>query len=298
MTRLEPYTMPVHSSDANVSLDVLRRYATEMRIDIIEMLTLAESGHPGGSLSAIDLITVLFFRHLDRTTQNALDPRRNRFVLSKGHGVPALYAVLAKLGIIEHSELVTLRRVDSRLQGHPHNGSLPYVEASTGSLGQGLSIAQGMAMSAKLDGLDDLRVYCLIGDGEFQEGQIWESLMSSAKFGLDNLVVMLDCNKSQIDGATADVMPIESVEQKVSAFNWTVQRIDGHDLTAIDLAFSAARAREGRPHFIIADTVKGKGVSFMEGNHDWHGKAPKRDEADLALAELRALLNQQTAPTA
>jgi transketolase len=290
--------MPVDSMIADVPLDVLRRYAIEMRIDIIEMLTRAESGHPGGSLSAIDLITVLFYRHLRRTPQNALDPRRNRFVLSKGHGVPALYAVLAKLGIINHDELQSLRQVDSRLQGHPHNGSLPYVEASTGSLGQGLSIAQGMAMAAKLDKLDDVRIYCLIGDGEFQEGQIWEALMSSAKYKLDNLIVMLDCNKSQIDGATSDVMPIEPVEQKVSAFNWEVQRIDGHDLKAIDLALSHARKLEGQPHFIIADTVKGKGVSFMEGNHDWHGKAPKLDEAAKAIAELQAMLNNLTASIA
>jgi transketolase len=296
MTRMEQNPMPVDATVADVSLDTLRRYATEMRIDIIEMLTRAESGHPGGSLSAIDLITVLFYRHLKRTIQNALDPHRSRFVLSKGHGVPALYAVLAHLGIIEKAELATLRCVDSRLQGHPHNGSLPYVEASTGSLGQGFSIAQGMAMAAKLNGHDDIRIYCLIGDGEFQEGQIWEALMSSAKFGLDNLTVMLDYNHSQIDGATVDVMPIESVEHKISAFNWDVQHIDGHDLEAIDLALSNARNRGGKPHFIIADTVKGKGVSFMEGNHDWHGKAPKRDEADAAIAELRSLFHSTSGP--
>ena len=291
MTRTEMNSPRVDPVVADLPLSLLRRYATEMRIDIIEMLTMAESGHPGGSLSAIDIITVLFYRHLHRTPHNALDPRRSRFVLSKGHGVPALYAVLANLGVIKRAELSSLRQLDSRLQGHPHNGSLPYVEASTGSLGQGLSIAQGMAMAAKLDGLIDCRIYCLIGDGEFQEGQIWEALMSSAKFGLDNLIVLLDYNKSQIDGATMDVMPIEPVEDKVSAFNWEVQRVDGHDLAAIDLALSNARRTEGRPHFIVADTVKGKGVSFMEGNHDWHGKAPKRDEADLAIAELRQLLN-------
>lgn len=295
MMRTDLKDTRVPQTSDSPSLDVLRKYATEMRIDIIEMITRAESGHPGGSLSAIDLVTVLFYRHLKRTPANALDPDRSRFILSKGHGVPALYAVLAKIGIIDHAELSSLRMVDSRLQGHPHNGSLPFVEASTGSLGQGFSIAQGMAMAAKLNGWDDVRIFCLIGDGEFQEGQIWEALMSSAKYHLDNLIVILDCNKSQIDGFTVDVMPIESVEEKISAFNWDVQRIDGHDFTAIDLALEHARSNVGKPQFIIADTIKGKGVSFMEGDYEWHGKAPKREEADRAISELRLMLEKMEA---
>jgi transketolase len=268
--------------------------ATELRMDIIRMLAGAGSGHPGGSLSAIDVITVVFCNYLRRTTENALVPERDRFVLSKGHGVPALYAVLARLGLIEHEELATLRRIDSRLQGHPHNGSLPYVEASTGSLGQGLSIAQGMALAARLNGWES-RVYCLIGDGETQEGQIWEALLSARKFALDNLVVVMDCNKGQIDGATRDVMDIEPLVERLHSFGWHVQRINGHDFAAIDAALAAAQRREGRPHIIIADTVKGKGVSFMENNCDWHGKAPNAAEAGRALAELQSLLETHPA---
>lgn len=273
------------STTDTLSYEALQHLATDMRIDILRMIHAAASGHPGGSLSLIDILNVLFHRHVHRTPDNVLDPDRHRVVLSKGHGVPALYAVLSRLGVIDPSSLLSLRTLGSPLQGHPHNVSLPAVEASTGSLGQGLSMAQGMAMAAKLD-KRDARVYCVIGDGEFQEGQIWEAIMSSAKYGLDNLIVILDYNKSQIDGYTRDVMNIDPVDDKLSAFGWDVERIDGHDYAAIDASLTRALAQNGRPHFIIADTIKGKGVSFMEGVVDWHGKAPNDEQLAAALAEL------------
>lgn len=260
-----------------------------MRVDIIRMLHKAGSGHPGGSLSAIDLMTCVFWNHLERTLANALDPMRHRFVLSKGHGVPALYAILCKLGIITEEEVMSIRTIDSRIQGHPHRMALPYVEASTGSLGQGISIAHGMAMAAKLD-KSDVRVYCLMGDGETQEGQAWETFMSAPKFGLDNLTVLLDYNHGQIDGRTEDVMDIEPITDKLKAFRWDVQVIDGHDMKQIDASLTRARERNGAPHYIVAHTVKGKGVSFMENNHEWHGKSPNDAQAAAALDELRTLI--------
>jgi transketolase len=275
------------------SLSQLQRLANEMRVDIISMLHESKSGHPGGSLSAIDLMTVLYYNHLKRTKENASDPDRERFILSKGHGVPAMYAIFAKLGIIPHDELMTLRKVNTRLQGHPVHSELPEVEFSTGSLGQGLSVAQGMAMSAKLD-KNPMTIYCMIGDGELQEGQIWESIMSSAKFKLDNLIVILDYNKGQIDGPTSEVMNIDPVDEKLKSFNWTVQEIDGHDMKAIDDALTNAKqARDGKPQFIIAHTIKGKGVSFMEGVIDWHGKTPNDEQTAVALQELNALLEKE-----
>jgi transketolase len=274
----------------DLTLPALQRSAQEMRIDIIKMLHAARSGHPGGSLSLIDILTVLMTRYVERTPENAEDPDRHRMVLSKGHGVPALYAVLAKLGVIPHDELLTLRHVDSRLQGHPHNGSLFAAEASTGSLGQGLSIAQGMAMTAKLDS-KEYKVYCVMGDGETQEGQVWEALLSAPMFKLDNLIVILDYNKGQIDGPTNDIVNLEPLADKLRAFNWDVQEIDGHDFEAIDAALAKAQGYGGRPHFIIAHTVKGKGVSFMEHPTEWHGKAPNDEQAAAALKELEATLN-------
>jgi transketolase len=274
----------------DLSLPALQRSAQEMRIDIIKMLHAAGSGHPGGSLSVIDLLTVIMARYVKRTPENVTDPDRNRFVLSKGHGVPALYAVLAKLGVVPHEELLSLRQVESRLQGHPHNGSLPAVEASTGSLGQGLSIAQGMAMTAKLD-KKDYKVYCVIGDGETQEGQVWEALLSAPMFKLDNLIVILDYNKGQIDGPTNDILNLEPVADKMRSFNWDVQEIDGHDFEAIDTALQNAQSPNGKPHFIIAHTEKGHGVSFMEHPTEWHGKAPNDEQAAAAIKELEATLN-------
>jgi transketolase len=213
-------------------------------------------------------------------------PQRDRFVLSKGHAVPALYAVLAEAGYFPRQELMTLRRLNSRLQGHPVNTALPGIEACTGALGQGLSIAQGMALAAKLNG-DQFQVYCMIGDGESQEGQIWEAAMSAPKFKLDTLTVILDHNDGQIDGHVRDVMNIEPVGAKWRAFNWNVLEIDGHDVAQILAALEQAKATRGKPTLIWAHTVKGKGVSFMENNVAWHGMAPNAEQAAKALAELR-----------
>jgi transketolase len=264
----------------------LREIAARLRIDIVEMLATAGSGHPGGSLSAIDIITCLFFSQMRHDPRRPDWPQRDRFVLSKGHAVPALYAVLAEAGYFPRQELMTLRRLNSRLQGHPVNTALPGIEACTGALGQGLSIAQGMALAAKLNG-DQFQVYCMIGDGESQEGQIWEAAMSAPKFKLDTLTVILDHNDGQIDGHVRDVMNIEPVGAKWAAFNWNVLEIDGHDVAQILAALEQAKATRGRPTLIWAHTVKGKGVSFMENNVAWHGMAPNAEQAAKALAELR-----------
>lgn len=263
----------------------LKEIAKEVRTWIIRMLAEAGSGHPGGSLSAVDILTTLYFHTMRHRPQEPDWQLRDRFILSKGHGVPALYAVLAKAGYFPMDELLTLRRTNSRLQGHPVAGSPPGVEVSTGSLGQGLSIAQGLAMASKMDG-NLYRVFCMIGDGETQEGQIWETAMSAPKFALDNLIVFLDYNKSQIAGFTKDVMDLEPLIEKWAAFNWHVQEIDGHNFSQILSAIDKTRAIMGRPHIIIAHTVKGKGVSFMENKVEWHGKAPTKEEAESAIREI------------
>jgi len=267
----------------------LQRISNELRIDIIKAISRAKSGHPGGSLSAIDILVYLFFNEIKRTKENALDPNRHRFILSKGHGVPALYAVLARIGLITYDELMNLRMLGSPTQGHPSYLDLPYVEASTGSLGQGLSIAIGMALAAKID-KKSYRIYCMTGDGESQEGQIWEAILSAPKFNLDNLCVILDYNKSQIDGYTKDVMDLEPIKDKLEAFKWNVLEIDGHNFEEIENALNIARETKGKPTYIIAHTIKGKGVSFMEDNIEWHGKAPNEKETELALQELEKLL--------
>lgn len=263
----------------------LKEIATELRIWIIKMLTEAGSGHPGGSLSAIDILTALYFHTLRHRPQEPEWPLRDHFILSKGHAVPALYAVLAKSGYFPMEELLTLRKYQSRLQGHPVAGSVPGVEASTGSLGQGLSVAQGLAMAFKMD-RKPFRVYSMIGDGESQEGQIWETAMSAPKFGLDNLIVFLDYNKIQLDGTIKDVMALEPVTDKWNAFNWHVQEIDGHDMGEILRALEKTQSVAGRPHMIVAHTIKGKGVSFMENKVEWHGKSPTKEEAEKAVQEL------------
>lgn len=270
--------------------------AQEFRIQIIEMLTEAKSGHPGGSLSAIDLLTALWFGEMKGVdSANSLGADRDRFILSKGHGVPALYAILAKKGFIEEEELMTLRKTGSRLQGHPDRVRMPIVEASTGSLGQGLSVAQGIAMGNQLDGKKG-RVFCLLGDGEIQEGQVWESALSAPKFGLSNLCAILDANNGQIDGPVSEVMPLEPIRAKWESFGWEVVEIDGHDMEAIRAAYSkfarAAAAGSKKPFFIIARTVKGKGVSFMENNIGWHGVCPKPEERDRAITEIKAKISQ------
>ncbi|MFZ9594840.1 MAG: transketolase [Bdellovibrionia bacterium] len=279
----------MESLDLKKAAQTLSPIADELRIWILDMLTHAKSGHPGGSLSAIDLITALFFHEMRGIGDNQLDSTRDHFVLSKGHAVPALYAALCKKGFIPHEELKTLRQTGSRLQGHPDRVRMPILEASTGSLGQGLSVAQGMALGFKLDQKPS-RVYCLLGDGEIQEGQIWEAAMSAPKFQLSNLCAILDANNGQIDGSVSDVMPIEPIADKWKAFGWSVLEIDGHDPVQILQAFAQARRAsetgDPRPTFILARTVKGKGVSFMENNISWHGVAPKPEESLKAKEEI------------
>lgn len=268
-----------------LSVEQLQSQATKSRKLILEMLTEAKSGHPGGSLSAIDIMTVLYFHEMNLDPQNPEWTDRDRFVLSKGHGVPALYATLAYRGYFKPEETMTLRQLNSKFQGHPDRVRLPAVEASTGSLGQGLSVAQGMAMAARLD-KKNTRIYCLIGDGETQEGQIWECLMSAGNYKLSNLCVFLDCNKYQIDGKTSEVMDIEPLQEKIRSFKWNVLRIDGHDIKQILEALDKARAEKEKPTMIIADTIKGKGVSFMENVNKWHGVSPTKEELQKALKEI------------
>jgi transketolase len=265
----------------------LEQKAPRYRVDILEMLTEAGSGHPGGSLSLIDIISALYHGKLRHRPDEPTWEGRDRLVLSKGHGVPAQYAVMADLGYFAREQLWTLRKLGSPLQGHPCRHWLPGIDCSTGSLGQGLSVAQGMALAARLDDAKH-RVYCVMGDGETQEGQVWEGAMSAVKYGVDNLTVILDYNKGQIDGYTKDVMDLEPLGDKWRAFGWHVLTIDGHDYTEILRALDEAEQVKGRPTYIIAHTIKGKGVGFMEDNiTSWHGVAPTREEADRAIAEVR-----------
>jgi transketolase len=259
----------------------------KMRAHIVEMLAAAGSGHPGGSLSATDIIATLYFKHMRVDPGDPLWEDRDRFVLGKGHAAPALYAALAMRGFFPEEELITLRKIGSRLQGHPCRTETPGVDMSTGSLGQGLSVANGMALAGRLDGRD-YYVYCIMGDGELQEGQVWEAAMSAAHYKLDHLIAFVDHNGLQIDGPNSQVMNVEPIDEKFRAFGWNTMRIDGHDLEAIDAAIVAAKATEGKPTVIVCETVKGKGVSFMENVVDWHGVAPNAEQAKRALAELTA----------
>ena len=272
-------------ADAQV-IGKLKQFAAECRVDILEMLTKAKSGHPGGSLSVIDIIVALFEAEMKSDPVRPDWEDRDRLILSKGHSVPALYAVLAQRGSIPKSELGTLRQINSRLQGHPDRVAFPWAEASTGSLGQGLSIAQGIAMGFKLAGKSS-RVYCVMGDGETQEGQVWEAAMSAPKFKLNNLVVFTDNNNGQIDGHVDEVMDLRPLAEKWRAFRWAVHEIDGHDFGQILGALDKARKETEKPTMIIARTVKGKGVSFMENNIGWHGVAPNDEQLKKAIAEIR-----------
>ena len=256
-----------------------------VRRDIINMTANAGSGHPGGSLSAVELMVSVFFNHMRIDPQNPKMPERDRFVLSKGHAAPCYYAVLAERGFISRDEFKNFRQLHSILQGHPDCKKVPGVDASTGSLGQGCSIAVGMALGAKVQ-KQDVNVYTILGDGECQEGQIWEALMSAAHYKLDNLTVIIDNNGLQIDGKNEDVMTVAPVVEKFQAFGWNVIQIDGHDFEQILDAFKQARACKGKPTMIVAETIKGKGVSFMENNAGWHGKAPDEEQTKQALAEL------------
>jgi transketolase len=271
--------------DAEDRLAGLRAIATRTRMRIIRMLAEAGSGHPGGSLSATEIVTALYFAKLRHRPADCNWPDRDRFVISKGHGVPVVYAALAEAGYIEESELLTLRKIDSRLQGHPDRVRTPGIEAATGSLGQGLSVALGMALASQMDGAA-YRVYCLLGDGECQAGQIWEAAMAAGKYGVDRLTAIVDYNKVQLDGRVRDIMDLEPFAAKWESFNWSCQEIDGNDMGAVLEALDRATETKGRPSMIIAHTTKGKGVSFMEGRYEWHGKAPSREEAERALAEL------------
>jgi transketolase len=268
----------------------LAAIATQCRVQIIRMLTHAGSGHPGGSLSVIDLITTLLFERMRHDPKRPDWPDRDRLILSKGHAVPALYAAMARAGYFLEECLITLRKLGSPLQGHPDRVALPGIEAATGSLGQGLSIAVGMALGLRTAG-SSAHVYCIMGDGEIQEGQVWEAAMAAPELGqpghpLDNLVVILDYNRIQLDDFVAKIRDIEPLLAKWRAFRWPVLEIDGHDLSQIRKALDEALATTGGPTFIVAHTVKGKGVSFMENNVDWHGKSPKPAEAVQAIREI------------
>ena len=268
-------------------LEMLRDAARKIRIGIIEGTHAAKSGHPGGSLSIADVMAYLYFEEMNVDPKNPADPDRDRFVLSKGHCAPALYATLANRGFFPVEELTTLRKIGSRLQGHPDMTLTPGVDMSAGSLGLGISSAAGMALAGKIDN-KDYRVYTAVGDGESEEGQVWEACMFAAHYKLDNLCVIIDWNGLQIDGPVYEVMNPTPHDKKLEAFGFHVISIDGHDFDAIEKAFAEAKTVKGKPTAIIAKTVKGKGVSFMENKVNWHGAAPNDEQYEAALAELNA----------
>ena len=265
--------------------------AAKARLLAVEMVHGAASGHPGGSLSCLDVLTTLYF---DVMNVDVNDPRkadRDRFVMSKGHCSPALYPVLALKGFFPVEELKMFRRIDGHMSGHVEMNHVKGVDMSTGSLGQGISVAVGMALAAKVKG-ENYRVYSILGDGEIAEGQVWEAFMSAAKYKLDNLCACIDVNGLQIDGRTCDVMPSEPLDKKLEAFGWHVIKIDGHDYDAIEAAYAEAAATKGQPTMILAKTVKGKGVSYMENDAGWHGKAPNDEQMAQAKAELEAVIKE------
>lgn len=262
----------------------LKKTAIDIRKDIIRMLSIAGSGHTGGSLSIVEILVALYYYVMKNDPGAPAAPDRDRFLLSKGHGCPALYTVLAHKGYFPKEKLWTLRKLGSQLQGHPQIG-LPGVEISSGSLGQGLSIANGIALAARLDKLD-IRVYCLMGDGETNEGQVWEAAMTGAHYKLDNVCAIIDFNKLQIDGFCCDVKDMKPYVHKWDDFGWNTIETDGHDIGKLMDAFDAAAKVKGKPTIIIAHTVKGKGVSFVENKAEWHGIAPKKEECERALKEL------------
>jgi len=263
----------------------LQAIAKEVRRDIIEMITAAKSGHPGGSLSAVEILVTLFFDVLRHDPKNPKWPQRDRFILSKGHACPVLYAVMAECGYTPKSELGTLRKMGSIYQGHPDVRFIPALEASTGSLGEGLSLALGMGLAAKLDNSPS-RTYVVLGDGEIQEGLIWEAAMFGGNKKVDNVVAILDNNLIQLDGFVKDIMPLDPLPEKWRSFNWHTIEVDGHSIPALQKAFAEAANTKEKPTAIIAHTIKGKGVSFMENNPKFHGTAPTQHEMELALQEL------------
>lgn len=263
----------------------LQEKAKEIRRDIIEQVYNAGSGHPGGSLSIADIMAVLYFDELNIDEKNPTWQDRDRLILSKGHTAPALYSALSERGYFSKEVLKEFRKIESNLQGHPNMNDVPGVDMSTGSLGQGLSVANGIAISAKLD-QKSYRVYCILGDGEIEEGQIWEAAMAANKYKLDNLCVIVDNNNLQIDGTIEEVMSLNQIDQKFQSFGFNVITINGHDINQIKQAFTEARQTKNKPTCIIAKTIKGKGISFMEDKAEWHGKAPNQEQYEQALKEL------------
>lgn len=264
----------------------LQTYANKIRQGIIEAVYNAKSGHPGGSLSIAEILAVLYFNQMNIDEKNPKAKERDRLVLSKGHTSPALYSCLALRGFFDINELTSFRNINSRLQGHPDMKNIPGVDASTGSLGQGLSIANGMALSSKQDS-EGVRVYCICGDGEIQEGQIWEAAMTASHYKLDNLCVIVDNNNLQIDGKVSNVMNVYPIDEKFKSFGFETINVDGHNITELISAFEKAKKTKGKPTAIIANTIKGKGVSFMENDAGWHGKAPNEEQYKQAMSELQ-----------
>jgi transketolase len=269
----------------NEQLQLLEEKAKRIRQDICIMTNKAKSGHPGGSLSATDILAYLYFHAMKVDPSNPKDPDRDRFVLSKGHASPVLYGALAEKGFFPREELYNFRKINSLLQGHPEMKNIPGVDMSTGSLGQGLAAANGMALAGKLD-KKEYRVYVLMGDGENQEGMIWEGAMAAAHYKLDNVTAFLDYNGLQIDGTTDEIMSLGNVAAKWMSFGWHVIEVNGHDVKAIHAAVLEAKTIKDKPTIIIANTIKGKGVSFMENQVGWHGNAPSDDQLECALADL------------
>ena len=270
-------------------IKALQIAACKVRMGVIEGTHGAKAGHPGGSLSAADMFTYLYFKELNVDPKNPKNDNRDRFVLSKGHTAPGLYSALANRGFFPVEDLPTLRHIDSYLQGHPNMNTVPGVDMSTGSLGQGISVAAGMALGAKHQG-KTYRVYTLLGDGEIQEGQVWEACMLAAHYKLDNFVAIVDNNGLQIDGTVDKVMSPYPIDEKLKAFGFHVEVIDGHDFNQIEAALNTAKTVKGKPTAIVMKTTKGKGVSFMEGQASWHGKAPNDEEYAIAMNELKAAL--------
>jgi len=287
-TSADKRTAEVASSPAEatvLSLKEMEALAKRLRRHIITMIGRVGSGHPGGSLSAVEIVTALYFRVLRHKPSDLQWPDRDRFIMSKGHAAPLLYAVLAESGYFPVDELTTLRQLDSRLQGHTDRTLTPGVEMSAGSLGQGLSFGIGVALAGRLNS-QDYRVYVLLGDGECDEGQVWEAAMAAAHYKLDNLVAIVDNNGQQIDGWNRDVMSLDPFNQKWQAFGWHLIEVDGHNLSQLIDAFEQAKSVKGQPTLILAHTIKGKGVSFMENNPNFHGKAPNTSQLEIALKEL------------
>ena len=267
------------------NVEALKKIAVEVRKDIIEEVYSAKSGHPGGALSCADILTVLYFNQMNVDEKKPEDPNRDRLILSKGHASPALYAVLAEKGYFPKEELKNFRKIGSKLQGHPDMKNIPGVDMTTGSLGQGLSAGVGMALASKMDKAG-CKIYCILGDGEIEEGQVWEALTAASKNKLDNLCVILDNNNLQIDGEIEKVGGMSNITEKLLSFGFNVVNINGHNIDEIIDAITTAKQTKEKPTAIIAKTVKGKGVSFMENNASWHGKAPNEEEYNLAIEEL------------